>query len=277
MQISPMIRCIDLREVNEEPIKTELLDVYQRKATLRHTILYQTDKPKCFELPDAGDTNPYHLFIYMLSRFYFVDTGTQQIPYYYPNRDRYLVETALSLLPKRFVRYTEKDPAVEYIELPSCIWYHDGVGEDWIYPYLRTLYTPLWSSVKEHGNRIFISRRSASLRSLQNESDLVDPLRLRGFSFYELERMTLEDQIKLIRSASVIVSPHGAGLTFLLFCHPGTKVCEISSNGRQHYEDISNQCGLRYSLFTICTSSEHETLSLEPSIFLHWLDMQLGS
>jgi capsular polysaccharide biosynthesis protein len=37
----------------------------------------------------------------------------------------------------------------------------------------------------------------------------------------------MADQILLFQSAEFVISPHGAGLSNLLFCEPGTKVIEL--------------------------------------------------
>lgn len=49
-------------------------------------------------------------------------------------------------------------------------------------------------------------------------------------------------------AAKVIISPHGAGLTNLVFCSPGTKLIEIFSPKYVNclYWQISNFCDLQY-------------------------------
>lgn len=275
MYLHPKIKCIDLRIVQDLVNKKIFTEEFCQTLPIVNMILFKTDKIKCFQLPDAGDTNPYHLFIYMLSRFAFLDNNQQQIPYYYPKKDSYLVETALSLLPLHFVRFTEKDSNVEYIDLPSCTWYNDCIEEDWIYSYLRDLYKPIWENVVGDRKRIFISRKAASLRKLQQEADLVDPLKERGFSFYELEGMTFEDQIKLFRSASIVIGVHGAGLVWTLFSCEGTKVCEIPFQGRNHYKAIAEKNKLQYFTYDFCGYSENETIVLEKQHFLEFVDTNL--
>lgn len=221
-----------------------------------HTILYTSPTlPKRIELGDAIETNAYHLFIYMVSRFYYFDDGKQEIVYYYPNKhNNYLVEKALSLLPPRFRRETQKRDGFEYIEMPGCRWHTYTVGEPWMYSYLRDLYKPIWESIPQvKGKYSYISRnpREAKQRRLMNESELIDPLKRAGFSIYTMEHMTFEDQIRLFRSSEIITGLHGAGMSWLLFCHPGTYFLELGIVGgrekhRPHYQDICIQCDLLY-------------------------------
>jgi capsular polysaccharide biosynthesis protein len=94
--------------------------------------------------------------------------------------------------------------------------------------------------------RIYISRAKASKRKLLNEAELTAILSRYGFRSVELESMKVADQIRLFASADIVVGPHGAGLTNLMFCRPGTKVIELFSPNHMHtcYPVISNHMGL---------------------------------
>jgi hypothetical protein len=234
-----------------------------------HTIIYTSPTlPKRIELGDAIETNAYHLFYYMISRFYFFDNGKDDIVYYYPNKkNNYLSERALALLPPRFKRETEKKPGYEYVEMPGCIWYTYTIGEPWMYAYVRDLYKPLWENIpQEKGKYIYISRNKQHIkaRRLLNEEELYVPLKEAGFSTYVLDHMTFEDQIRLFRSSEIITGLHGAGMAWLIFCHPGTYLLETAIVGgvkkhRPHYEDICVKCDLRYYRFTNTKYPNKET------------------
>jgi capsular polysaccharide biosynthesis protein len=75
--------------------------------------------------------------------------------------------------------------------------------------------------------RVFISREDASHRKLLNEEEVFTLLEKSGFKMVKLSAMSFIEKIQLFNSAKVIVSPHGAGLTNLVFCNPGTKVIEL--------------------------------------------------
>ena len=66
-------------------------------------------------------------------------------------------------------------------------------------------------------SKIFISRRKALGRRIANENEVIEALELLGFSTYILEEMSYVEQVKLFAQAKVIVAPHGAGLTNLIF------------------------------------------------------------
>lgn len=247
-------RIFEIREFKNIEIKSET-------NTYLYEAHYKTNLIKIFEMGNALDTNVFHIFVFMLARLYFIDNGTADVFFYYPKSDNYLIETAFKLLDKRFKRLTDKFEHYEYIELPGCKWYYDSVGDDWLYPYLKDLYKPIWADVKmEKGKRIYISRAGAKVREVSNEDALVEPLKILGFSIYNLEHMSFNDQIKLFASAELITGPHGAGLTWTLFANTEATLLEINlirtaqdgGLGKNHYYDLANKMNIRYYRFTEC-------------------------
>ncbi|HBW56875.1 MAG TPA: hypothetical protein DEF27_03370, partial [Oscillatoriales bacterium UBA8482] len=52
----------------------------------------------------------------------------------------------------------------------------------------------------------------------------------------ELETLSVAEQARLFAHAKVIIAPHGAGLTNLMFCSPETIVIElVSPHYIRHY------------------------------------------
>jgi len=96
--------------------------------------------------------------------------------------------------------------------------------------------------------RIYISRNQAKHRRVINEAKIVELLSQYGFITIELETLSVVEQVTLFANAKVIVSPHGSGLTNIMFCQPGTTVIELVSPNyiRHYYWVISQQLGLKY-------------------------------
>lgn len=82
-------------------------------------------------------------------------------------------------------------------------------------------------SQRASGRRVYISRRDAGSRRLVNEAQIERMLATHGFEAAHLTSMSLQAQIDLFSSAEIVVGAHGAGLTNILFCSPGTRVIEI--------------------------------------------------
>ncbi|WP_413173397.1 glycosyltransferase 61 family protein [Anabaena azotica] len=128
---------------------------------------------------------------------------------------------------------------------PGCVaWMPVWTCEFLKRKFLNREYLKITSSKK----RIYITRRLAKSRRLLNEEEILNFLQLYGFESVILESMSVEEQAVLFSQAEMIISPHGSGLTNLVFCQPGTKVIELfSPNYVYHcYWWISNLVGLDY-------------------------------
>jgi hypothetical protein len=79
---------------------------------------------------------------------------------------------------------------------------------------------------------VYVSRRFAKRRPLENEAELEEALRTRvDARIVHLEQLSLAEQAKALQRAAVIVGPHGAGLTNMLFARPGRHVIELLPEG----------------------------------------------
>jgi len=96
-------------------------------------------------------------------------------------------------------------------------------------------------------NRIFISRRKAGYRYMQNQDEVCSLLEHYGFKAHDLEDLTFADQVALFYDAEIVVSPHSSGLINLLFAPKGTKVLEISALAPEpSFFSLSQALGQRY-------------------------------
>ena len=75
--------------------------------------------------------------------------------------------------------------------------------------------------------RLFVSRRAAPSRRLVEDALLETALQARGFETIVPENLTYGEQLAAFREASHVVGVHGAALTHLVLCAPGTRVLEI--------------------------------------------------
>lgn len=68
----------------------------------------------------------------------------------------------------------------------------------------------------EH-ERLFLTRRGASTRRIVNEDEVLGILSEFDFEPVNLSKKSLEDQVQLFHNAKYVVSPHGAGLTNMIY------------------------------------------------------------
>lgn len=99
---------------------------------------------------------------------------------------------------------------------------------------------------------VYVSR-SGSSRSLTNEMDLETLLGAAGVEVVRSEMMSWSEQVALFRETSLLIGPHGAGLTNLVLMPPGGKVFELVDRGYFNpcFEVLSNLSGQKHSILDI--------------------------
>lgn len=123
------------------------------------------------------------------------------------------------------------------------------------------------------GRRIYISRKSVKHRRLVNEEVVENILSQKGFEIIQPQLLSASDQIKLFSEAECIVTPHGAGLTNLIYS-AAPKVIEFfpgdqfefgyfqsltSQLGGQHYPIVGTEINWK-SDFEIAIDDLHRAL-----------------
>ncbi|MDY6938608.1 MAG: tetratricopeptide repeat protein [Cyanobacteriota bacterium] len=159
-------------------------------------------------------------------------------------------------IPESKILQSDRHPHViaDRLVVPS---FPDRLG--WASPrtidFLRRTFLPDRPSHTPTPERIYISRAQAGYRRLFNEAEVVDFLQGLGFVSIRLEDHSLDEQVRLFSQAKVILSPHGSGLTNIIFCQPGTQVIELVSPHytRHYFSAISRQLGLVHYIVTAQT------------------------
>ena len=144
---------------------------------------------------------------------------------------------------------------------------------EWCIQWLREKFIPLAQKYlkNQFPKRIFISRKDASSRVINNEDEVFALFKKHGFERYNLGKLSFLEQVLLFHNAETIVSTHGSGLTNLIFCNPRTQVIEIFQNQFDStFWNISHTMGLQHHCVTTQKYNPKQswktntTVSLEP-------------
>ena len=133
---------------------------------------------------------------------------------------------------------------------------------------------PLPPPVPDRGRLLYVSRLDAGLRRLFDEERLVAILRGCGFTILEGSGLTYDQQIAAFHHAEMVVGVHGAGLTNLGFCRPGTTVLELLPFGfleAPHYFLFGSAFDLDYHMHASSVPSKgslHDGWSINLDEFL---------
>ncbi len=94
----------------------------------------------------------------------------------------------------------------------------------WAINWLRDHFLPFVDNSQVWSKRVYISRRKAPSRHVQNEAQVLHLLSNYGFQEITLEDLNLTDQISLFSQAEIIVGPHGGGFSNIVFSTNATLI-----------------------------------------------------
>jgi len=105
--------------------------------------------------------------------------------------------------------------------------------------------------------RIIISREESGARRIVNRDKLVKRLGEMGFRSYKLQERSFEENVRLFTDAEIVVSPHGAGLTDIIFSEDAS-VVELStlSSPPPAFYLLAQQAGHDYRHITCRAANE---------------------
>lgn len=192
--------------------------------------------------------------------------GISYLPFYYWHHNYH--HWLLECLPLLIEYVTRHDPAqvklllpqhlnafqasaLDLCDIPSAVrlsFPDEGLCLETLYvPDLGKFSAPQLQSTREYllnklglspqpKRKLYISRQHATGRRVCNEAELLPLLQAEGFEVLHLEHLSFAEQIRIFSEAAVIMGPHGAGLTNLLFAAKGIRVIELLP------EDSINHC-----------------------------------
>jgi capsular polysaccharide biosynthesis protein len=105
------------------------------------------------------------------------------------------------------------------------------------------------SSSSTGTRRIYVSRADAADRRILNESELMSVLNKYGFERIVPGSLSFEEQVQTFADAEIILGPHGAGLTNIIFADETTLV--------ELFGSYQNAC-----FFTLAQGVGHEYVSV---------------
>ncbi|WP_369434696.1 glycosyltransferase family 61 protein [Mucilaginibacter yixingensis] len=115
---------------------------------------------------------------------------------------------------------------------------------------LRSLFNvPVACSFTHPSGILWLTRKNVQARNIVWEDKLLSLFP--AINSVVLEDMSIEQTIAMFRSAQIVIAPHGASLSNILFCNTGTKVLELYDKGTYFqpcYFRLSELCKLRHEI-----------------------------
>ncbi|MFC4407607.1 glycosyltransferase family 61 protein [Haloarchaeobius iranensis] len=149
---------------------------------------------------------------------------------------------ALDWPESRIERATEPAYAVENLVVPSFP-QRRAADFEWI---RRRILGESATSPEADANNVYISRAGAVERQVLNEDAVMEMLSDHGFERYRLEDRPLMRNARLFSEADIVVAPHGAGITDIVFSTDCTVIELFGDKVKQPYEILASVLDLDY-------------------------------
>ena len=82
-----------------------------------------------------------------------------------------------------------------------------------------------------------------------------------------MEDLTFQEQVKLMQETSVLIAPHGAGMTNMMFCPQGAKIVEIADLSFPNPNFYALASAMQHQYWIINANSEGDAHPLEKDMF----------
>lgn len=231
-------------------------------------------------LASIASWNYFHWMFDMLPRFHLLTQNGIAIDQFavYLDGHSFQMETLNKLgLSQRLLLLTDQTHLISSNLVVPSLPGDTGHMPKWACEFLRREFLGADAESMAGYERIYISRQYAFSRRITNDSEVVALLAARGFRPVVLEALPVVEQARIFASAKVIVAPHGAGLTNLVFCNPGTKVIEIFSPNYVNilFWGLSNHMELDY--YYLLGMGEQPEEYIDPHLVGDNITVDIGS
>lgn len=165
----------------------------------------------------------------------------------------------IGILPSRLIWIGKDDILYAQEVFQANLTHKAGHPHTPTYSWVKNLF--LGRSTMLPWRKIYISRAKDLERQVRNEKNLVDKLLMMGFEIHNLSKLSLRKKAQLFSEAKVIVSPHGAGLSNIVFSSAQTKIVEFFPENfiNYCYQRMAKDLAFNYSSLVFPSSELSET------------------
>lgn len=184
-----------------------------------------------------------------------------------PSEGRFQLETLMALgVTEEQIIYLPHQTTTVHCEQLLLVRAHNQLGMaqsrrhiDW----LRARFLPVANSVNDkliqrENCKIAIHR---SKRGFANAETIYQQLEKQGYRIVKPEDYSYTEQVRLFNQATHIIAPHGAALSLLAYCRPGTQVHEFyGEHVHACFWTLSCVLSLEYHNYNCSRESDHQAV-----------------
>jgi capsular polysaccharide biosynthesis protein len=129
------------------------------------------------------------------------------------------------------------------------------------------------SGLSKRSKFLYVSRQSQSSRRILNNQEFISLLAPFGFVEIRSEEYSFQQQIELFSKSEVVIGPHGAGLSNIVFCQKYTKIIEIKPIGFNNdtFVNITRLLDLDYYSFSSSSIDKNNNMVVNLDQFSYFL------
>ncbi len=247
----------------------KVIEPHTRGSTeLLHAICRETEpyrvQGRCFLIGNRGFNNFCHWMVDILPSIgLFQQSGLS-----FKSSDRFIVQNVDSEFQRASLRHfgirdeqiIQVSKQSTYIQADELIipFFSNAMSRtmgSWIPKFLKSSFLKKSSLLRFtnpspiKAKKIYLARPKDARngRGIPNEPQLIEHLEKRGFVAVKPEEYSISEQAEIFAQADVLIAAHGAALTSIVFCRPGTSIIELYGDYMaSSFWATSAICGLHY-------------------------------
>jgi capsular polysaccharide biosynthesis protein len=203
----------------------------EKNDVFRSHIRKPENKMGCFATITSSESSGYfHWMLECLPRLKLIENYTDDIDFLIvpDNLKKFHIETLdLVGFPKEKLYRIKNGMNIqcENLFVPSLP-IRDALMSTWVCDFLRESFVPEY--IANPHRLIYISRKDALYRKIENEDEVEGYLKKKGFEILQMSKLPFKEQVRACAEAKIVIGPHGAGLTNIVFCR-NAKILELFS------------------------------------------------
>ena len=191
----------------------------------------------------------FHWFGDVLQKYYALKKeGSKLIlPYSYSKIDFIITSSKILNIELEFIHQDEILKCNNLIIVPTT--FISGNFYDNLMMTIQSKFSKIINQKKTTIKTLYISRKQTGRRKVKNEKEVSKLIKESGGKTLILEELNWTDQLSYFNNCEVLISPHGASLTNMLFSSSSVKIIEFrhqNSKAQNMYFSLSSSLKLDY-------------------------------
>jgi len=171
----------------------------------------------------------------------------------------------VGISPDRIIEFNADHWQVDLLYFPSPL---GGLGNPspWAITWLREhIFNELGIMNSTPSRFIYITRRDARIRRIINEDQIIELLKKKGFEIVCPGELSFAEQVRIFAQARVVIGPHGAGLTNMVFAPHNALLIELFPDNYVNgcYWALANANSQTYAFLTGRSMGKNFEVSLD--------------